>query len=965
MEAGTGTGKSAIAATLANMYESSYILTATKQLQQQYLDDFEDYGFVLVKGRGNFKCREYNKYNIYNSCEHGRCNLESYKCSYKINIENYYAHTERNSCDYYYQKVKGLLSPVVITNYAYAFLDLNYDEDGFGTRKLMICDEAHNVENQIMNLLALEFSEDELKEDINLKISKDTIKSLEKRGSQYWISFIERVIGQYKKQRALFDNLVKKEPKNINYRQKLDLLKNRIDDLYRLIRYIKKDPLNWVFSYDKVKKVLSFKPVTVDKYARSTLFKYADICIFMSATILDEKLFAKWLGINKREIYAIRRKSPFDVARNPIKTYSGYNMSRKYKIESLNRAIPTLRDIINEHKNEKGIIHTHSHDNKKIIYSKLSMDESIKSRLISHESYNRERKLKEFIDSNEPLILISPSMGEGVDLPGDLCRFQIMVKIPYPNLGDMQIRKRTDMEDDWYKFQTTLSLVQTYGRGMRSENDYCKSYFIDSGLDDFIQYDATRLHFIPDFFKEAINITQADVSQNVDVKSIEVNGMGICRTKEGVLANANKISKSFGEYQNKMNNASNNEEIEDALSCLADVPNYIFGRTSSGSFNSTPDSINIPYATVNDEISSGSSTGVNDEISSGSSTSVNDRISSSSYASVDEDINSGSSTGVNDVISSDSSTAVNDESPTDSYTVVSSRVDYGSSKSTEISSPKIKHPTYESLQYMGISSNSANISTKSKIEYLSANDFSNSDKINQKYSIVKAIGEDYYDRHYNSVLEQCKSQMNNDLFKGDYYPYKMIIRSFDRLKEDEEKLDYIKLFFESGIYCNDTQALWFENELRKVQKSLRLDKNEVNEMIDLFNESREKMEKEESVIPISDRIKLIDGEVKVIDDEYFEKLEMIDYIKMQTDDLRDRKKYQKAIDLYNKAIDEGLVDFRFYQGLYACHMKLKDYKGAEDSLNKFYDYPPIIQKPNHRKWILRKKKELDKKRKNS
>ena len=53
LEAGTGTGKSAVASTLARMYESAYILTMTKQLQKQYADEFD---FPLVKGRGNFDC---------------------------------------------------------------------------------------------------------------------------------------------------------------------------------------------------------------------------------------------------------------------------------------------------------------------------------------------------------------------------------------------------------------------------------------------------------------------------------------------------------------------------------------------------------------------------------------------------------------------------------------------------------------------------------------------------------------------------------------------------------------------------------------------------------------------------------------------------------------------------------------------------------------------------------------------
>ena len=40
LEAGTGTGKSAIAATLGQILQPSYILTMTKQLQRQYADEF-------------------------------------------------------------------------------------------------------------------------------------------------------------------------------------------------------------------------------------------------------------------------------------------------------------------------------------------------------------------------------------------------------------------------------------------------------------------------------------------------------------------------------------------------------------------------------------------------------------------------------------------------------------------------------------------------------------------------------------------------------------------------------------------------------------------------------------------------------------------------------------------------------------------------------------------------------------
>ena len=67
LEAGTGTGKSGIATTLARIYEPAYILTMTKQLQTQYAHEFD---FAQVKGRGNFSCITDD---LESSCDIGTC----------------------------------------------------------------------------------------------------------------------------------------------------------------------------------------------------------------------------------------------------------------------------------------------------------------------------------------------------------------------------------------------------------------------------------------------------------------------------------------------------------------------------------------------------------------------------------------------------------------------------------------------------------------------------------------------------------------------------------------------------------------------------------------------------------------------------------------------------------------------------------------------------------------------------
>ena len=54
---------------------------------------------------------------------------------------------------------------------------------------------------------------------------------------------------------------------------------------------------------------------------------------------------------------------------------------------------------------------------------------------------------------------------------------------------------------NWYIYKTAISLLQTYGRGMRAEDDSCVTYIVDSRLTNFI-YKNRRL--IPDYFIDAI-----------------------------------------------------------------------------------------------------------------------------------------------------------------------------------------------------------------------------------------------------------------------------------------------------------------------------------------------------------------------------------------------------------------------------------------------------------------------------
>jgi Rad3-related DNA helicase len=70
-------------------------------------------------------------------------------------------------------------------------------------------------------------------------------------------------------------------------------------------------------------------------------------------------------------------------------------------------------------------------------------------------------------------------MFEGVDLPGNLSRFQVIVKAPYPSLADKRMKFILDKYQSLYNLIATMKLVQGAGRSVRSADDYAVTYCLD------------------------------------------------------------------------------------------------------------------------------------------------------------------------------------------------------------------------------------------------------------------------------------------------------------------------------------------------------------------------------------------------------------------------------------------------------------------------------------------------------
>jgi len=246
------------------------------------------------------------------------------------------------------------------------------------------------------------------------------------------------------------------------------------------------DSDNWIFDISKTdyrgSLRATFKPIDVSPYAEESLFSLGEKVVMMSATIMDKKTFCQTLGINEDDCGFISIPSPFDPKSRPVIFSPVGSMSARNIEKTLPNLAKAVKEVLDHHKGEKGIIHCKTF--KIANYIKRNVKSS---RFIIHDSTNRDEMLAKHISSNRDTILLSPSMTEGVDLKDDSSRFQIICKVPFPYLGDKLVKKRMHKFPGWYNLQTAKTIVQSAGRSVRNEDDHAATYILDSDFSRFLQ----------------------------------------------------------------------------------------------------------------------------------------------------------------------------------------------------------------------------------------------------------------------------------------------------------------------------------------------------------------------------------------------------------------------------------------------------------------------------------------------
>jgi ATP-dependent DNA helicase DinG len=487
LELPTGAGKTGCSKTLANYFEqfndkkSAYFLTHQKLLQQQYVNDFDD--IEPLYGKSNYKCKGHNT-----TCDVG--GLLKPRCS---------------SCPSAIASEKAMKSNYTILNYSLMLSSILFTEK-IEPRKIMVLDECHLLENILVdfNTILINFATC-TRHKIEFKPSKEyNISNVQQWIKTEYYPKMDRVLANILNE---FDHLFTESKKkltkeDISTLKYISSLQEHLSTINEFIDF-DNDYINHNFIVTDENGNLKIKYIFGKHNFNKLLKPMADKFLLMSATILDHEEMCNNLGIPLEEACFLSLATEFEQDNIPIIYNPAVKLSYNWQNDSNNIKLlkTAIVDILKQHSDDNGIIHTGNFQVSKIIVEFL---ENNKTHEILHHNPSsgddREDIIKEFLKSKKPTILISPSITTGIDLHDDLSRFSIIAKISYQSLADTWVKSRMNESKTWYGNDASRTFMQAVGRICRHHQDYGVTYVLDSNFENLL-----RNSKFPKWFKETIH----------------------------------------------------------------------------------------------------------------------------------------------------------------------------------------------------------------------------------------------------------------------------------------------------------------------------------------------------------------------------------------------------------------------------------------------------------------------------
>jgi len=492
LDAPTGAGKTLVAEAVRRLVsKASVYVCHSLGLQEQMVTDFP-YAAVL-KGRSNYPTQTapFPEITCADCTLTGRPEAEDAECTWC---------PEPAMCSYVEVRKKAFEASVAVTNTAYLLAEANNVGRLLGGRELVIADEADTLEAILMG--TAEFR-------VSAGIMRKVGVEAPKKGSHSptiakWMT--GDLMPALKIRRA-------KLPRNddvevIRERYRLTRL---IDRVAEVAEEILGD--GWVRDYDRTESLI-LKPVHVGGIGDDWVWRHSKRWLLMSATLVSTDEMVESLGMQGMKAETVTVPMTFPIENRTIHAVPIAAMTAANKDEAWPAMAAAVKGIQELHPNDKILVHTVSYDLAKY----LSLNARGEGRAVYNynDSTSRDQAVQQFkddrrgldvfdVEGRRPAIMFAPSLDRGFDFKGDEARVVVVAKVPYPYLGDQQVSARlhTRGGQQWYTVQTVRSLIQMTGRGVRSADDWCTSYILDSTFLTKLWKKDKRL--LPKWWREAVD----------------------------------------------------------------------------------------------------------------------------------------------------------------------------------------------------------------------------------------------------------------------------------------------------------------------------------------------------------------------------------------------------------------------------------------------------------------------------
>lgn len=496
----TGIGKSPINVALARQSESAFITTPQKALRTQleYDDTLSDY-YSVLRARADYSCPVKSSPSRQYNCK---------DCPVNKSDEESCVHEP--GCTYWNRKEDAMGAQSAVITFSYLIVDgylpevnENNTRISFGHRELLVVDECHKLEDQVASLHAgMSVSPYSLPIDVFGQVDREIGELPDDEVTKFEDveDALDRVYRNAKRYVGHSDNI-----------EEASQAERQCTNFCRKYEYCKEEVRNgrdWVVGREEVnhggfvRHSIKIMPVDVDKFLQEHIWSRSDLRVLSTATMPFSDKPEQWirrLGLNPDSTEVIQYPMPFPREHRRIRTERAIaKMSQGGFEVHKDEVVKEVRALADEHEGEKGLIHTASYPRAR------ELSRHFPTNSICHEK-GGEDDLRAQIDEwqeTDKDMFFSPAATDGVDLPFDDCRWQVLVKVPYPLRSDPRVKFLLEERKawNWYYEITCQDVQQSVGRGVRDPDDECVYYVLDASFFDVMEKASS-----PRWFRTAVS----------------------------------------------------------------------------------------------------------------------------------------------------------------------------------------------------------------------------------------------------------------------------------------------------------------------------------------------------------------------------------------------------------------------------------------------------------------------------